>query len=266
VLNTGLPMPLLGLGTYLSGPGEQAVRAVCWALEAGYRLIDTSLAYWNEKDVGEGLRTSGLPRDQVFLISKLENADQGYESTLAACARSLANLGTDYLDLYLIHWPVPALRDETWRAMERLLEEGVCRAVGVSNYTVGHLRGLLAWAKVVPAVNQVESHPFLQQSSLLEYCRAQGIAVQAYSPLVKARMMDDPSLLALARKHGKTPAQILLRFQVQRGVSAVPKSVRREKIIENIRVFDFSLDVEDLAVLGSLDRGLHVDWDPTAVG
>jgi diketogulonate reductase-like aldo/keto reductase len=261
MLNSGNEIPLLGLGTYLSR-GEAAVAAVEEALAAGYRLIDTALAYWNEPEVAEGLRLSGVTRDQVFITSKLENDDQGYDSTLAACRRSLANLGTDYLDLYLVHWPVPGLRDDTWRAMERLYEEGLCRAVGVSNYTIRHLQQLLGWARVVPAVNQVECHPFLQQRDLLAYCREKGIYMQAYSPLVKATRMEDPVLSAVAKRLGRTPAQVLLRWQVERDVPAVPKSVQRHHIRENLQVFDFSLNDEDRGALDRLDQSLHVDWNP----
>jgi diketogulonate reductase-like aldo/keto reductase len=239
------------------------VEAVQEALAAGYELIDTSLAYWNEREVAEGLRRSGLPREQVFLTSKLENDDHGYESTLAACRETLDNLGTDYLDLYLIHWPVPGRRDDTWRAMERLYREGLCRAVGVSNYTVRHLEQLLAWAEVVPAVNQVECHPFLQQRDLLDFCLERGIALQAYSPLVKATRMQHPVLQELAGRLGRTPAQVLLRWQVEREVSAIPKSVQPGHIRENLQVFDFALDPQDRQALNALDQGLHVDWDPT---
>lgn len=262
-LNNGQALPLVGLGTFLLGPGAQAVRSILWAFEAGYRLVDTSLAYWNEPEVGEALRRSVLAREEVFVTSKLENADHGYDSTLAACERSLDNLGVDYLDLYLVHWPVPGVRLETWRAMERLYTEGLCRAVGVSNYTIRHLEELLAAASVVPAVNQVECHPFLQQAALLEYCRERGVALQAYSPLVKALRLDDPTLVNVASRHGKTPAQVLLRWQVQRGVSAIPKATGREHLRENIDIFDFELGEADLAELNGLDQGLHYDWDPT---
>lgn len=262
-LNNGVSMPLLGLGTYLSGPGEEARQAVAWALETGYRLVDTSLAYWNERDVGRAVRDSGVPRSEIVITSKLENDDHGYDNTLIACEQSLANLRTDYLDLYLIHWPVPGLRNETWRAMERLLEEGKCRAIGVSNYTIRHLRELLDRSETVPAVNQVEFHPFLYQKALLDFCRDQGIVLEAYSPLAKARRMNDPVLNDIARIHGKRPAQVLLRWHLDQGVPAIPKSVRREHIIENWDVWDFRLSDEDRRRLHALDRQHHYDWDPT---
>jgi diketogulonate reductase-like aldo/keto reductase len=264
-LNNGALMPLLGLGTYLAGPGSEAVRAILWALEGGYRLIDTSLAYWNEQDVGAALRASGLPREELFITSKLENLDHGYDSTLRACERSLSNLGLDRLDLYLVHWPVPGLRGETWRAMERLHQEGLCSSIGVSNYTERHLNELLGGAGMPPAVNQVESHPFLAQQALLQYCRRRGVALQAYSPLAKATRLGDPVLLEVAQRLAKTPAQVMLRWQLERGVAVIPKSVRREKIAENSALFDFSLAPEDQAALAALDAALHLDWDPTGI-
>ncbi len=262
-LNNGLKMPAVGLGTYRAGPGREARQAVLWALQTGYRLIDTSLAYWNEPDVGAAVRESGVPREQIFVTTKLENDDHGYGETLRACERSLENLGTRFLDLYLIHWPVASLRGQTWRAMERLYEEGLCRAIGVSNYTVRHLEELLASSEVVPAVNQVEFHPFLYQRDLLEFCRERSIQLEAYSPLVKATRFDDPVLRRLGEKYSKTPAQILIRWDVEHGVVPIPKSVHREWIEENIDVWDFSLDVEDVRSLDALNREYHSDWDPT---
>ncbi len=263
-LNNGIGMPTLGLGTYLSH-GEACYRAVRWAFDTGYRLVDTALAYGNEPQVGRALRDSGLPREEVFLTSKLENDDHGYATTLRACERTLAHLRTDYLDLYLIHWPVEGLRLETWRALEVLLEEGTCRAIGVSNYTQRHLQELLDHSEVVPAVNQVEFHPFLYQRELLGFCREQGIVLQAYSPLVKAQRMDDPVLDTVAEKYARTPAQILLRWHLDHSVPTIPKSIHREHIEENFAVWDFRLEEEDRARLDALDGGRHFDWDPSAV-
>lgn len=261
-LNTGQTMPRLGLGTYRAH-GREARQAVLWALEAGYRLVDTALAYGNEREVGAALRQSGVPREEVFITSKLENDDHGYANTFEACARSLENLGTDYLDLYLIHWPVPGLRGETWRAMEQLHADGRCRAVGVSNYTIRHLDELLATSALVPAVNQVEFHPFLYQRELLTWCRERDIVLEAYSPLVKATRFDDPTLRDIPRSHGRTPAQVLLRWHLQRGVVAIPKSVHRAWIHENAGVWDFNLPQQDMARLDALDERRHVDWDPS---
>ncbi|GAB4247587.1 MAG: aldo/keto reductase [Thermoleophilia bacterium] len=261
LLNNDVEMPRLGLGTYLSR-GEQAVRAVKWALAAGYRLIDTSLAYGNEREVAEGLRRSGVPRDEVFLTSKLENDDHGYEQTLRAVDRTLANLGTEYLDLYLVHWPVPGLRDETWRAMETLYEAGKARAIGVSNYTVRHLEEMADYARVTPAVNQCELHPFLYQLDLVRYCRQAGIQFESYSPLAKARRLDDPTLNEIGRIHGRTAAQVMLRWHLQHGLVAIPKSVHRDHIEENWGTWEFELSASEMALIDRLDEGRHLDWDP----
>jgi diketogulonate reductase-like aldo/keto reductase len=262
-LNNGAQMPMPGLGTYRSGPGEEARRAVGWALEAGYRLIDTALAHWNQQDVAAAIANSGIARREIFLTSKLENDDQGYDSTLAACDRSLENLQTDYLDLYLVHWPVPELRNDTWQAMERLFAEGNCRAVGVSNYTIRHLHELLARSEIIPAVNQVEFHPFLYQKELLAFCLQHRGVVQAYSPLVKALEMEHPLLLGVARRYDRSVAQILLRWHLDREVSPIPESVQKFHILENFDIWDFSIDPADLQLLDALDERRHVDWDPT---
>ncbi|MEJ2673113.1 MAG: aldo/keto reductase [Deltaproteobacteria bacterium] len=258
-------MPRLGLGTYRSGPGYEAQQSALWALEAGYRLIDTALAYGNEPDVGAAVRRSGVPREEIFLTTKLENDDHGYEQTLAACSQSLKNLQIDYLDLYLIHWPVPGLRHQTWKAMEQLYSEGKCRAIGVSNYTIRHLQELLAESKTVPAINQVEFHPFLYQRELQEYCSDHGIRVESYSPLMKATRFDHPLLVKLAAKYGKTPAQILLRWHMEHGLIAIPKSVHREWIQENIDIWKFALAFEDVESLDGLNERRHLDWDPTDI-
>ena len=258
-------MPAVGLGTYRSGPGREAQQSVRWALEAGYRLIDTSLAYGNEPDVGLAVRDSGIPREEVFITTKLENDDHGYDQTLRACEISLGNLGVDYLDLYLIHWPVEGLRGETWRAMERLYERGVCRAIGVSNFTVRHLEELFFSADIRPTVNQVEFHPFLFQRGLLDFCRESGVQLEAYSPLVKATRLDDPTLARIGEKYGRTPAQILIRWDIEHGVIPIPKSVHKEWIEENLEVWDFALTHDDVREIDGLDRGYHADWDPTDV-
>lgn len=264
-LNNRVEMPRPGLGTYRSGPGKEAQQSVAWALEAGYRLIDTALAYGNESDVGIGMRQSGITREKIFITTKLENADHGYEQTLAACVQSLKNLQVDYIDLYLIHWPVPILRRQTWKAMERLYSEGKCRAIGVSNYTIQHLEELLAESEVTPAVNQVEFHPFLYQKELQEYCSRHRIKVESYSPLVKATRLDHPLLVKMAKKYGKTSAQVLIRWHLEHGLIAIPKSVHREWIYENIDVWNFSLTPDDARSLDELNEGHHIDWDPTNI-
>lgn len=264
-LNNGVDMPALGLGVYRSGPGAETRRAVGAALEAGYRLVDTAAMYQNEADVGAAVRESGVPREQVFVTSKLANDDHGYENALRAFKDTARKLGMSYVDLYLIHWPGPGLRDQTWRALERLLDEGLCRAIGVSNYAIGHLEEMLDYARVLPAVNQVEFHPFMYQRELLEWLRGRGIALEAYRPLVRARKMDDPTLLAVAREHGKSAAQVLLRWSLQRGVIVIPKSVHVERIRENLDVFDFVLTDDEVSRLDALDEGLRTAWDPTRV-
>jgi len=262
-LRGGVQLPLLGLGVYQSPPGEETRRAVEAALAVGYRHVDTARAYGNERDVAEGIVASGVPRDEVFVTTKLWNSDQGYDETLRACDASLARLGTERVDLYLVHWPVQKLRNDTWRAMEKLKRDGKARAIGVSNYTVRHLEELLARAKEPPSVNQVELHPFLQQHALIEFCRENGIVVEAYAPLVKAQRMDHPVLRRLARKHQATPAQVLVRWALQLGYVALPKSVQRERIRENADVYRFELDGEDLAAMERLDEGYRTSWDPT---
>jgi methylglyoxal/glyoxal reductase len=204
-LTGGTAMPALGMGSYLLGHGREAREVFACGLALGYRLIDTSLAYGNERDLAVALCGSGLPRERVFVTSKLENDDQGYDETLHAFERTLANLATDHLDLYLVHWPVPGRRDATWRALQRLHTEGSCRAIGVSNYQHGHLEELLAWADTPPAVDQVEFHPFLYQRDLLESCRAWGIQLEAYAPLTKARKLGDPTLVSVAERHASRP-------------------------------------------------------------
>ncbi len=264
-LRGGVEMPVLGLGVYQSRPGAETREAVRMALAAGYRHVDTARVYGNESDVGNALAASGVPRGEVFVATKLWNADHGYDATLRACDASLERLGLEQVDLYLVHWPVERLRMATWRAMEKLRADGKARAVGVSNYTVTHLDELLAGAKEPPSVNQVELHPFLQQRELVEFCRRAGIQVEAYSPLVKGRRMDDPALLRIARKHGRTPAQVLVRWSLEHGLVVIPKSVRPDRIRENADVFGFALDEEDLAALDDLEEGFRTSWDPTDV-
>ncbi|MFQ5838919.1 MAG: aldo/keto reductase [Thermoplasmata archaeon] len=264
-LNSGLEMPSLGLGMYGSPAGRVAENAVRYALDTGYRLFDTAKFYGNEHSVGKAIRESSLPRSDVFVTTKLWNTDHGYESTLRAFRASLQQLGLDYVDLYLIHWPVEGLRLESWRAMETLLDDDQCKAIGVSNYMVRHLEELLAHASMVPAVNQIELHPYnyLARLDTVEFCRAKGIQVEAYSPLTKGRKLRDARLLRIAEAYGKTPAQILLRWSHQHGFVAIPKSSRRERIRENGAIFDFSLSPEHMKELNSFSENLVTSWDPT---
>lgn len=262
-LNNGVEMPIFGIGTFLMGGGRETRKAVLCALEAGYRLIDTAAMYGNENDVGEAVRESGIPREEIFITTKLRNDDHGYDRAVAAFEESLRLLGLSYVDLYLIHWPVENLRCESWRALENLLEEGKCRAIGVSNYMIWHLEELLSSSSTVPAINQVEFSPYLYQRELLEFCCSNGIVLEGYSPLTKGYRLNDPRLRGIASKYSKTPAQILIRWSLQKGVITIPKSSRRERIYENANVFDFEISQEDMRALDSFDEGLRTSWDPT---
>ncbi len=264
-LSNGVEMPVLGLGVYQSAPGKTTQNAVKYALEAGYRHIDTARIYGNERDVGEAVRAAGVRREEVFVVTKLCNSDHGYESTLRACEESLRRLGLSYLDLYLIHWPVPGNRDETWKAMASLLKGGKCRSVGVSNYTISHLKQLLEETDTIPAVNQVEFHPFLYQKELLEYSLSDGIQLEAYSPLTRGEKLSHPKVLAVAARCHRTPAQVLIRWSLQHGLVAIPKSVQKERIIENSQVFNFTLSEGDMEELDGLDENYRTCWDPSAL-
>lgn len=262
-LNSGTEIPVLGLGVYQIPPGRSTREAVKTALNIGYRHIDTASLYGNEEDVGAGIRESGVPRDHVFVTTKLWNSDHGYDSAMRACDRSLRRLGLGYIDLYLIHWPVTELRNETWNALVDLHRRGSCRAVGVSNYTIRHLEELLGESDVTPAVNQVEFNPFLYQEELLRFCRAKEMQLEAYSPLTRGHKLHDPKILAISRKYSKSPAQIMIRWGLQHELVVIPKSARPERIRENSEVFDFDISPADMVTLDSLSENLHTDWDPT---
>ena len=264
-LNDGVAMPLLGFGTYQIPAGGRCERAVAHALKRGYRHIDTAALYGNEADVGRAVRNSGLSRDDIFVVTKLWNSDQGYDSTLRALDRSLAQLGLETVDLYLIHWPEPGKRLDSWRAMAEIRKQGRCRSIGVSNFTVKHLEELLRASGVVPSVNQVELSPFLQQRELLRYCKGKGIQLVAYCPLTRGDKLDHRVVVEIARKHDKTPAQVLLRWALQHRVAAIPKSTRNERIDENAALFDFELAGDEMAQLDRLDAGYRTCWDPSRV-
>jgi diketogulonate reductase-like aldo/keto reductase len=264
-LNNGVEMPMFGLGTFLSPKGIETQNAVRWALEAGYRHIDTARIYQNEEDVGTAVSQSKIDRKELFMVTKVWNDDQGYEKTLRACDESLKKLKTDYVDLYLIHWPVKILRGDTWKALIKLQEQGKCRAIGVSNYTIRHLDELLASSPVVPAANQVEFNPFLYRKELLDYCHARGIQLGAYSSLARAKKLEDPRLVAVAHKYNKTPAQVALRWALQHDLVVIPKSTHRERIIENAQVFDFEINAEDMQALDGLNENfwlINPPWNP----
>jgi diketogulonate reductase-like aldo/keto reductase len=259
-LNNGVKIPLLGLGVYRSPPGKTTERAVSYALKIGYRHVDTAYLYGNESDVGKALRESGLRREEVFITTKVWNSDQGYNSTLQACERSLRQLGLAYVDLYLIHWPVQGMSMETWKAMVQLLQEGKARAIGVSNYTIRDLKDILQNSEdldVVPAVDQVEFHPFLYQRELLQFCKKNSIQLEAYSPLTRAKRLNHPTIVAIAKKYGKTPAQVLMRWSLQHDVVVIPKSIHEERIRENSQVFDFQLEPDDMEYLDSLNENFQ---------
>lgn len=263
-LNTGHKMPVLGLGVWQVS-GAAATRAVTSALQLGYRLIDTAKLYGNEAEVGRAVRESGIDREEIFVTTKLWNDDHGRDRAPAALEASLRRLGLDYVDLYLIHWPGSTQRVETWKALTALRAEGRCRSFGVSNFTTAHLDELLRKTEVVPAVNQVEQHPFLFQPQLDDYCSAHGIVLESYSPLARGEGHRDPTLVRIARAHDRSVAQVMLRWGLQHGFVVIPKSVHAERIRENAAVFDFELDDSEMAEIDGLNRGAHVAWDPSRV-
>ncbi|MCP8966968.1 aldo/keto reductase [Ectobacillus ponti] len=263
VLRNGIHMPWFGLGVWKAAEGEEVKRAVRTALEAGYVSIDTAAVYENEAGVGEAIRESGMSREELFLTTKVWNDDQGYEETLRAFEESRRKLGTDYVDLYLIHWPVRGKYAETYRALEKLCEEGYVRAIGVSNFHQHHLEELLAHCQIPPMVNQVELHPMLAQQELREYCKKQGIQVEAWSPLMRGgEIFEHETIRDIAGKHGKTPAQVVLRWDLQSGIVTIPKSVTPARIVENSRIFDFELSAGDMARIDALDCGRRVGTNP----
>ena len=261
-LHNGLPMPYLGLGVYQAANGNEVINAVQWALEAGYRHIDTASIYKNEEGVGLGIRKSPVAREDIFLVSKVWNSDQGYDSTIRAFEASLERLATDYLDLYLVHWPVKGKYRETWRALEGLYRDKRVRAIGVSNFLEHHLENLLEVADIVPMVNQVEFHPFLVQQPLLDFCRAHKIQYEAWSPLMQGTLFELSMFEDLSAKYQKSVAQIVLRWNLQKGVVTIPKSSKKEHIVSNSGIFDFKLSQVDMEYLDNLDRGQRFGPDP----
>ncbi|MBT8179811.1 MAG: aldo/keto reductase [Eudoraea sp.] len=261
-LHNGVKMPYLGLGVYLSKDGQEVSNAVKWALDAGYRHVDTASIYANEAGVGEGIKAAEIPREDVFLVSKVWNSDQGYDTTIKAFEASLQRLDTEYLDLYLIHWPVAGKYKETWKALERLYAEKRIRAIGVSNFMQHHLQDLLDGVEVVPMVNQMEFHPYLVQQSLLDFCKAHRIQYEAWSPLMQGHIFKDPAFQDLAKKYGKTIAQVVLRWNLQKGVVTIPKSSKKERILANADLFNFELSQADMHFLDAMDQGKRFGPDP----
>lgn len=263
-LNNGVEIPQVGLGVY-KVPSELIVKNVQTALTLGYRQIDTASFYENEVGVGEAIRNASIPREELFITTKVWNDQHGYEQTKQAFAESLGKLDLDYLDLYLIHWPMPDTFVDTWKALEEIYRAGKVRAIGVSNFLPHHLEKLLTVAEIKPVINQIEQHPKLSQEETVAYCQANHIAIQSWSPLGKANYLDDPTLLEVAQKHAKSPAQIILRWHIQQDFIVIPKSLQEERQIENINIFDFSLTNEEMKAIHQLDEGYRLGTHPDEI-
>ena len=261
-LNNGVEMPLLGLGVFQSKDGQEVINAINWALKAGYRLIDTAAMYGNEEGVGTAVGNSTIPREQIFVTTKLWNSAQREDRVLQAFDDSMAKLGLEYVDLYLVHWPVAGKYKATWRHLESLVKTGRVRAIGVSNFMPHHLDDLMQDAEITPAVNQVEFQPRLQQPDLLAACHRYDIVPQAWSPIMKGRVLDIPELVAIGERHGKTAVQVTLKWMLQQNISTIPKSANENRIRDNGNLFDFTLTDEEMAQIAQLDTGQRVGPDP----
>ncbi|MGG3874893.1 aldo/keto reductase [Brevibacillus laterosporus] len=265
-LHNGIKMPWFGIGVFKVEEGSELVTAVKSAIKHGYRSIDTAAIYGNETSVGqaihEGIQEANISREDLFVTSKVWNADLGYEATLAAFETSLNKLGLEYLDLYLIHWPVKGKYKEAWRALEKLYKDGRVKAIGVSNFQIHHLEDLMGEAEVKPLINQVEFHPYLTQKELITFCRTHDIQMEAWSPLMQGQLLDNPVLQEIADKHGKTVAQVILRWDLQHGVVTIPKSTKEHRIVENASVFDFELTQEEMDRIDALNQNHRVGPDP----
>ncbi|BCZ49397.1 glyoxal reductase [Clostridium gelidum] len=264
ILNNGVKMPWIGFGTYRAENGTELIEAVKEALRIGYRHIDTASFYGNEEEVGIAIKESGLPRDEIFLVNKIWISDHGYEKTLQAFKTSIKKLGTDYLDLYLIHWP-QSLNKETWKALEKLYKEGYIRAIGVSNFTSKHLKDLLEDIEIIPAVNQVEFHPKLVQNELMEFCKKYNIQLEAWSPLMRGLIFQLPLFQQLSQKYERTISQIVLRWDLQMGVVTIPKSTTLTRIKENADIFNFEISKEDMEKIKKLNNGFRIGMNPNEV-
>lgn len=262
LLNNGSEIPYLGFGTYQLLPDSKAKEAVLTAFEAGYRHIDTASVYGNEAGVGEAVRESGIPRKDIFITTKVWNDEQGYDATFRAFENSLNKLKTDYIDLYLIHWPISYLRNDTWKALTEIVKGNSCKSIGVSNFTIDHLQELFEISDVKPVVNQVEFNPFLYQEELLSFCRGENIQLVAYTPIARNKKFNNPVLQKLSAKYEKTPAQIMLRWCLQHKLVVIPRSSNRNRIFENANVFDFEISVEDMDGLNKLNEGYRTSANP----
>lgn len=263
-LNNGVKIPWLGFGTYKIESGADTIVAVKEALLMGYRHIDGAAIYGNEEGVGKGIKASGVPREEIFLVSKVWNNEQGFESTLNAFKESTRKLETDYLDLYMVHWPKD-LTKETWRAMEQLYREGKVKAIGVCNFKIHHLKTLLEAAEIKPVINQVEFHPYFVQTDLMNFCKENDILIEAWAPLMQGKIFEIHELKEIAKKNNKSVAQIVLRWDLQMGILTIPKSVQPHLIRENSQIFDFELSQEDMEKITSLDRGQRIGPDPDTI-
>ena len=261
-LANGVEMPIFGLGVYKMTDPQETIEAITKALQVGYRAIDTASLYYNEEQVGEAIRHSGVAREEIFVTTKVWNTDQGYDNTLKAFEVSLKKLNMDYVDLYLTHWPVEGKYPDTYRAIERLYEEKLIRVPGVSNHHAHHLEQLLRSANVPPMVNQVEAHPYLSQEPLRTFCREHHIAVTAWSPLGRGGVLQDETIIKIAEKYGKSAAQVVLRWHLQHNIMVIPKSVTPSRIEENANIFDFVLSSEDMTVIDGLNRNQRFGKDP----
>ena len=266
LLHNGIQMPRLGLGTWQAKDGGEVERAVTAAMSVGYRLIDTAAAYGNESGIGKAIHRSSIPRNELFITTKVWNADQGYDQTIKAFDKSMKRLGLHYIDLYLIHWPMPAADKyiDTWRSMEELYKTGKVRAIGVCNFSIEQLQRLIAETSIVPMVNQIELHPYFLQTDLRNYCTQNQIAIEAYSPLggSTGKLLDDPVIIDIATAHSVTPAQVVIRWHIQQGHVVIPKSTHTERITSNMQVFDFELNPDEMTRIDALDKNQRVGTDP----
>ncbi|WP_436376587.1 aldo/keto reductase [Cytobacillus sp. BC1816] len=261
-LHNGVKMPWLGLGVFKVKDGDEVVQSVKSAIKAGYKSIDTAAVYQNEEGVGQAIKEAGVPREELFITTKVWNSDQGYDSTINAFETSLKKLGLDYIDLYLIHWPVKGKYKETWKALETLYKEKRVKAIGVSNFQIHHLEDLMQEAEINPMVNQVELHPLLNQAELRDFCKKQDIQIEAWSPLAQGELLENAVLKEISQKYSKSVAQVILRWDLQNEIVTIPKSVKEHRIIENADVFDFELSSEDMDKISGLNENRRVGPDP----